>query len=173
MISFEDLSLVFAIIDIIVAIVFGTLNLKSSNNKEKGKGNIVSSTVLDLCMSFQRDIIREYVSVKNFHAAHKLNLIGNIYVDKKNGIVHKPKKMKKNSDIFLQKVMFLFNEMDMFAANLLMEEPENEYQAYRIQGHAYCDIIEDLKGIYDFFLYTHRKDYLHLAKLYDIWSVRN
>ncbi len=159
---------IWAVIDTSIAVIMGLLTLKNSRKK----GERTSSFVLELCMSFQRDIIQEYISTKNYHSENHLNLIGEIYVDKERGIIKKPQKMKKNSEIFLQRVMHLFNEMDMFAAKLLTTCREEEYQAYKIQGRAYCDIIRDLKGIYDLFLLTSGQDYYYLSELYNIWSMR-
>lgn len=159
---------IWAVIDTLIAVVLGFLTL----NLTKKKGEKTNRFVLDLCMSFQREIIQEYIFIKNFHSEHHLNLIGNIYVDKERCIIKKPQKMKKNSERFLQKVMCLFNEMDMFAAKLLTTCREEEYQAYKIQGRAYCDIIRDLKGIYDLFLLTSGQDYYYLSELYNIWSMR-
>lgn len=159
---------IWAVIDTFIAVIMGLLTLKNSRKKEER----TSSFVLELCMSFQRDIIQEYISTMNYHSDNHLNLIREIYVDKERGIIKKPQKMKKNSEIFLQKVMHLFNEMDMFAAKLLANCREEEYQAYKIQGRAYCDIIRNLKGIYDLFLLTNGQDYLYLSELYNIWSLR-
>lgn len=141
-------------------------------NKKNEKKNEPSKLLLSLCKDFQTIVIPYYIGIINYHSKNHLNIIGYIQVDKKKGITIKPQEMKKKYDSFIQKVLVLFNEMNMFATEILEKYKDEEFQAYRIQGHAYCDIINHLNCIYPLFLMTNEDDYHNLSELYNIWSTR-
>lgn len=131
----------------------------------------IKGITLMKCESFQRDVYPEFVSLLKTYEKNKA-VLGKISFDKKTGIVLKPIKINSNIKMFLDKVMFLFNEMDSFAAYILDSSITDETIAFSLQGKAFCDIIDKFKIIYEMYIYADPKAYVSLDRLYKKWSER-
>lgn len=133
------------------------------------------NTTLEKCEQFQRDVIPEYISLVRFHEQNKLEIIDGFHVyaiDKMKVVIKdliETDEMVKN---FLDRVMFLFNKMDAFAAFVNSRSVTNEELAFAIQGKAYCDIINDFKNLYDLYICIDPQGYSELKKLYDKWILK-
>lgn len=125
------------------------------------------------CLMFQRVIIPKYQEVERFYRQKKLDVLRRVKIDKEKGVIQKPSRIKKGTDEYLIAVMNLFNEMDMFAMKINdLNSPKKLAMAYKIQGRAFCEIIESLRPIYELFMLTNEQDYVNLSHLYDEWKVR-
>jgi len=147
---------------IVVPIVLHIKRIKTENNK----------IVYDINIKFQKEVIPHYVDTENYYKKHNLTLLESVKIDVNNGIIIKPQKIKSHTEEFLKRIMFLFNEMDMYASGILCLAKDNEKKAFLMQGKAYCDIINNFKCIYDLYMLTNKQDYSNLSKLYDIWNER-
>lgn len=127
------------------------------------------SIVAEQCMIFQRIVIPAYQAALKFYSEHQLNVLS-IKIDWSNGVIRKPSKNKKGTEEFLQAVMLMFNDMDMFAMQVLEMSTKQRLKAYKMQGHAYCDIIDSLKPIYELFKIHSAKDYVNMINLYNVWK---
>lgn len=148
--------------------VIVTISTSNTNNKR----DIHKETIYK-CEYFQSKIIPQYIELIKFHDKNKIDIIGKVHFDKSTGILTKPYKLSSKYPDFLEKTMFLFNEMDAFSAFIIDNKIADLNLAYKIQGKAFCDIIEKLEVIYNLYLTTNKDDYYSLEKLYNLWAVKH
>lgn len=152
---------------IIVAVIIGVLQLKQSKNNEYRS---CRNEILQACMDFQRNAIHRYSEIMRYYHDNNLRLLENIQIHLIYGKNPRPETQEKENQIFIEKVMHLFNEMDSFATIILNNPSQIIDLAREIQGNAFCDIINQLKCVYDLFMIKNSSDYTYLTKLYEKWN---
>lgn len=169
----QILSIIISLIGLFSACIIGILQIiipridQNATEKKHIKG-----ITLMKCESFQRNVYPEFVSLLKTYGKYKA-VFDKISFDKESGIISKPTKINPNIYIFLDKIMFLFNEMDSFAAYMLDNSITDETMAFSLQGKAFCDIINEFKIIYDIYIYVDSQAYVSLDRLYRKWSELN
>ncbi len=128
----------------------------------------IRNKTLDKCEQFQKEIIPEYLEIIKYHKDNNINIIGQIYI--RDGMIVKPIIEPSQEMVnFFEQVMLLFNHMDSFAAYFIDNMVAEEKVACKLQGKAFCDIVNELKAVYDLFMITHKKDYFSLTTIYEKW----
>jgi hypothetical protein len=163
------IALIIAILTIVIAAsqLFVALSVKAGSKRR----DIHKDTNLK-CEYFQSKIIPLYKELIKYHDKNKINLLTDVYFNKETGILTKPYKPSPKYPDFLDKAEALFNEMDAFAAFIIDKTLSDSDMAFKMQGRAFCDIINKLKVVYDIFLTTNKEDYYSLERLYDLWIVK-
>lgn len=163
------IALSLAILTVVIAAcqLFLALSIKAGNKKR----DIQKDTHFN-CEYFQSNIIPLYKELIKYHDKNTINLLTNVSFDKKTGILTKPYKPSPKYPDFLDKTEALFNEMDAFAAFIIDKTLSDSDIAFKMQGRAFCDIINKLKVVYDLFLTTNKEDYYSLERLYNLWIVK-
>jgi hypothetical protein len=162
-------ALTIAILTVVIAAcqLYVALSVKAGNKKR----DIHKDTNLK-CEYFQSKIIPIYKDLIKYHDKNKINLLTDVHFNKITGVLTKPYKPSPNYPDFLDKAEALFNEMDAFAAFIIDKTLSDSNIAFKMQGRAFCDIINKLKVVYDIFLTTNKEDYYSLERLYDMWIVK-
>lgn len=168
----SDLSLlgfVVSLISLFSACFIGILQIIIPHLDKKSTDKIqMKEMTLRICESFQRNVYPEFVELLKVYDKHK-NVIDKISFDNKTGIILKPIKIAPNINNFLDRIMFLFNDMDSFAAYILDKTMTDEAIAFSLQGKAFCDIIDNFKIIYELYIYVDPLGYVSLDELYHKW----
>jgi len=147
----------------VLQIIIPHIDKKSTDKKQ------MRDMTLRICESFQRNVYPEFVELLKVYGRHK-NVIDNISFDNITGIISKPIEINPDINVFLDRIMFLFNEMDSFAAYILDKTMTDETIAFSLQGKAFCDIIDSFKKIYELYIYVDPIGYVSLDELYNKWS---
>lgn len=126
---------------------------------------------LEQCDLFQKRIIPKYLGIKEYARINKMKISKIVqFID--TNTIRKPLTPHPKTNIFLDMVMDLFNDMDSFAAYFVVNDIADESLAYKAQGKAFCDIINELNNIFRLFISIKKEDYNNLTELYNIWSIR-
>lgn len=165
--------IVISLIGLFSSIFFSVWKLITSqkNNKSKEMKHRKGIT-LTKCEDFQSRIYPEYVALLRFHDKNKLGILDKVDFDAVSNIITKSMRINSKGKVFLDRVMFLFNDMDAFAAYVLDDTITEEKLAFSLQGKAFCDIIEGLKVVYDMYVFVDPKGYKALKILYESWSMK-
>lgn len=166
---------------IILITVIGTIILPAVTflikcyYEQQHEKRLIINDVYRLCMDFQQKVISEYCRTMEFYQSHSLQVLNyTINTEKvedyKTVYILKNEEKKDGTDEFLEKVMLLFNEMDLFAAMVFHYKEKYQQKFYKIQGNAFCDIINNLQFVYKLFIITNKQDYTFLIRLYELWK---
>ena len=163
---------VISLITILTTIIIGVLQIilpphESISAREKS----IKTITYTKCESFQREVYPKFVSLLRTYTRYS-TIFDNISFDNKTKTIFKSAKIHPNIKTFLDNVMFLFNDMDSFAAYILDDTITDEAIAFSLQGKAFCDIIDTFKLIYDMYICANPEAYVSLDRLYRKWSIR-
>lgn len=171
----ENIVIIGTIIASVVAIV-GAVKWTIKMIAGRGKSSTLDyerkeTLTLEQCELFQKKIIPKYLGVIKY--AHKNQIkISKIVQFVDNSTIKKPLTPHPKTNDLLDMIMDLFNDMDSFASYFAAKDIADESLAYKAQGKAFCDIINELNNIFRLFTKIKKEDYNNLIELYNIWSTR-
>lgn len=167
------ISIVISLISLFSSIFLSIWKLITSqrSNKSKEMKHRKGITLMK-CEDFQSRIYPEYVALLRFHDKNKLGILDKVDFDTVSNVITKSITITSKGKDFLDRVMFLFNDMDAFAAYVLDDTITEEKLAFSLQGKAFCDMIDGLKVVYDMYVFVDPKGYRALKTLYELWSMK-